>query len=153
MARSPAKNQPVEPTALPSKRRVGRHTYLYAVGRRKSSVARCRYYRKGEGKILINHQPVEQYFPYERYRQICLAPLQVAGLTLAGDLTVKVEGGGVRGQAEAVRLGVARLLVKLDRGYRLALKKAGFLKRDPRVKERKKYGLKRARRAPQWQKR
>lgn len=138
---------------VPAKPKVVRHNYLYAVGRRKESVARARFYRRGEGKFIVNNKPVGEYFPYPLYRDTATAALTLIGLKSEGDFTVKVVGGGVRGQAEAVRLGIARLLEKIDKDYRPALKKAGFLKRDPRAKERKKYGLKGARRAPQWQKR
>lgn len=142
------------PTKVPAaKAKVTRRNYLYAVGRRKESVARARYYRRGEGKIMVNNKTVKEYFPFATYHDSATAPITITGLKLEGDFTVKVSGGGVRGQAEAVRLSLARLLVKIDKEYRPSLKKAGYLKRDPRSKERKKYGLKGARRAPQWQKR
>jgi small subunit ribosomal protein S9 len=130
-----------------------RLTYLYAVGRRKEAIARVRYHSHGEGRILVNNKPVELYFPLFQLRNLIEHPFQVIGNKPPGNFTAKVMGGGIRGQAESVRLGIARILVKLDGNCRSLLKKAGLLRRDDRIKERKKYGLKRARRAPQWQKR
>ncbi|MDD5342081.1 MAG: 30S ribosomal protein S9 [Patescibacteria group bacterium] len=126
---------------------------MFAVGRRKTAIARVRYYKKGEGKYTVNGQPVEKYFKTLELQNLALAPLKVLANKLEGDISVKVSGGGVRGQADSVRHGLARLLVTLDLENRPQLKRLGFLRRDARVKERKKYGLKRARRAPQWQKR
>ncbi|MDP3964159.1 MAG: 30S ribosomal protein S9 [bacterium] len=126
---------------------------MFAVGRRKSAVARVRYHKKGEGKFIVNEKPVEQYFTTQELQGIARQPLAIMGESFDGDVTVKVRGGGVRGQAESVRHGLARALLQVDKEFRAPLKKAGMLKRDARVKERKKYGLKRARRAPQWQKR
>ncbi|MBI4090223.1 MAG: 30S ribosomal protein S9 [Candidatus Kerfeldbacteria bacterium] len=124
-----------------------------AVGRRKSAIARVRFTPKGSGSFLVNGQAVDGYFPTFELQKIVRGPLELTQPATTGDLSVKVNGGGKRGQAEAIRLGLSRLLVKLEPELRPTLKKAGFLTRDPRVKERKKYGLKRARRAPQWQKR
>lgn len=129
-----------------------KRTYIFAVGRRKEAVARVRWHQAGTG-ITVNGRPYEQYFRTVELQKIVRAPLDVSQLGEAGAVTAKVTGGGSQGQAEAVRLGLARALVKMDGDLRLSLKRAGFLRRDPRVKERKKYGLKRARRAPQWQKR
>lgn len=129
----------------------GRRSYLYAVGRRKTSVARVRLYPKGEGTITVNGKPYEEYFPSD-FAWVIHEPVGKTGAVF-GELSVRVAGGGVRSQAEAVRHGIARILVLRDPEMRKSLKAAGFLTRDPRVKERKKYGLKRARRAPQWQKR
>ncbi len=140
---------PIQEIKPKSKRR----TYLYAVGRRKTAIARVRYHRKGEGILIINNKKVEEYFPTEELRQIAKSPLEKISHQLQGDITIRVGGGGIRGQAESVRHGIARVLVLLDKANRPQLKSLGFLKRDARVKERKKYGLKRARRAPQWQKR
>lgn len=133
------------------KKRV-RHSYLYAVGRRKKSVARVRLFKKGEGKITVNEKTSDEYFPTLELRQIVKQPLVTIN-SKDLDFTVKVTGGGVRGQAEAVRHGIARALISLDKDYRTVLKPEGFLRRDSRRKERKKPGLKRARRAPQWSKR
>ncbi|MBI2984520.1 MAG: 30S ribosomal protein S9 [Candidatus Kerfeldbacteria bacterium] len=127
--------------------------YLFAVGRRKEAVARIRWYHQGPTDFVINGRPMAEYFPVAADQQLITAPLRTCQRSLAERVQIKVSGGGTQGQAEAIRLGLARVLVKVDPDYRLALKRAGFLRRDPRVKERKKYGLKRARRAPQWQKR
>jgi small subunit ribosomal protein S9 len=128
-------------------------TYLFAVGRRKTAIARVRWHKKGTGIYQVNGHPVEKYFNTLEMLQDVKSPLDLLSLQLEGDITVRVSGGGKQGQAGSVRHGLARVLVKLDPEYRTQLKQAGYLKRDPRAKERKKYGLKRARRAPQWQKR
>jgi len=134
------------------KKRV-RHSYLYAVGRRKKAIARVRLYKKGEGKITVNEKDYSVYFPTAELKKIITDPIKAVGMTKDLDFTIKVVGGGPKGQAEAVRHGIARALVVLDKELRATLKPEGFLKRDPRRKERKKPGLKRARRAPQWAKR
>ena len=121
-------------------------------GRRKSSTARVRLV-PGEGKIVINNRAVENYVPFETLREIIKQPL-VATETLGSyDIFVNVNGGGFTGQAGAIRHGIARALLQVDPDFRPALKQAGLLTRDPRMKERKKYGLKGARRAPQFSKR
>ncbi|MEK7158487.1 MAG: 30S ribosomal protein S9 [Patescibacteria group bacterium] len=130
-----------------------RRTYLYAVGRRKCATARVRIYKKGDPLFLVNEQDVTVFFSEESLQSLVFSPLEKASLKDQLRITVKVAGGGKRGQAESVRHGLSRALLKWDKELRPALKKAGFLRRDPRVKERKKYGLKRARRAPQWAKR
>lgn len=130
-----------------------KRTYIFAVGRRKEAVARVRLHVEGAGEIVINTHPIEKYFPLKEHQQLIRSPLVLVHQESAGRISAKVAGGGSQGQAEAVRLGVSRALVKQDPDLRIPLKRAGFLRRDPRVKERKKYGLKRARRAPQWQKR
>lgn len=127
--------------------------YYYAVGRRKSSTAAVRIFTNGQGNFLINNKSYKQYFPYFEHQQTIEEAFAKVGQDGKMDITVKVKGGGIRGQAEAIRLGVSRALEKLNPNYRKPLKKYGFLRRDPRKKERKKYGLKKARRAPQWQKR
>ena|SRR3989338_2595712 len=127
--------------------------YLYAVGRRKSSVARVRLYVADEAKVQVNGKPVEKYFSTPDMINNVFAPLDLVKQRSAGRFEIKVKGGGLQGQSESVRHGLARILIKLTPELRSTLKKAGFLRRDPRVKERKKPGLKRARRAPQWQKR
>jgi len=124
----------------------------FGTGRRKSSVARVRLI-PGTGKILINNRPLEDYFGLETLQMIVKQPLEVTENTNRFDVIVKVEGGGFSGQAGAVRHGIARALLKADPELRPGLKKAGLLTRDPRMKERKKYGLKKARRAPQFSKR
>ena len=122
-----------------------------AVGRRKKSIARVRLV-PGEGKIIINNRDIENYFGLETLKMTVRQPLN---LTNVGnfDVMVNVKGGGLSGQAGAIRHGISRALLLVDESYRPALKAAGFLTRDPRMKERKKYGLKAARRAPQFSKR
>ena len=130
-----------------------KHDYIYAVGRRKCSIARVRLYKKGDGQIIVNEKPFDQYFTTYEFRNIITKPLEVLAQRDKIKLSIKVHGGGVRGQAEAIRHGISRALIQIDEKWRKTLKPLGFLKRDPRKKERKKPGLKRARRAPQWQKR
>lgn len=126
--------------------------YIYAVGRRKEASAQVRLY-SGKGKIIVNEKEYSEYFPTFYLQRIVLQPLKLTKLQNKFDVITKVKGGGIRGQAEAIRLGIARCLVKYDLKLKPSLKGAGLLRRDARVKERKKPGLKRARRAPQWQKR
>ncbi len=126
--------------------------YFYGTGRRKSSVARVRVY-SGEGKITINNRDIDDYFGLETLKLIVRQPLALTETADKFDIVCTVQGGGVTGQAGAIRHGVARALLQYDAELRSALKKAGFLTRDPRMKERKKYGLKGARRAPQFSKR
>lgn len=121
-------------------------------GRRKTSVARVRLVA-GSGNIVVNGQPVEEYFPTPVQQTIVKQPLEATKTAGKFDVIVKVEGGGMSGQAGAVRHGIARALLKADETLRPILRKYGFLTRDPRMKERKKYGLKKARRAPQFSKR
>ncbi len=126
--------------------------YFYGTGRRKNSVARVRVYN-GTGKITINDRDIDDYFGLETLKLIVRQPLTVAGVEGKFDIVVRVSGGGVSGQAGAIRHGLSRALLVYDEELRGDLKKAGFLTRDPRMKERKKYGLKAARRAPQFSKR
>lgn len=126
--------------------------YFYGTGRRKSSVARVRVY-PGTGKITINERDIDDYFGLETLKLIVNQPYGVTGTEGKYDIICRVNGGGVTGQAGAIRHGLARALLQADPNFRPALKKAGFLTRDPRMKERKKYGLKGARRAPQFSKR
>ena len=126
--------------------------YFYGTGRRKNSVARVRVY-SGTGKIIINVRDIDDYFGLETLKLIVRQPLAVAGVEGKFDIVVRVSGGGVSGQAGAIRQGLSRALLVYDENLRPELKKAGFLTRDPRMKERKKYGLKAARRAPQFSKR
>ena len=126
--------------------------YYYGTGRRKSSVARVRVY-PGTGKITINDRDINDYFGLETLKLIVRQPLALTGTTEKFDIVVRVAGGGVTGQAGAIRHGLSRALLQFDENLRPTLKKAGFLTRDPRMKERKKYGLKGARRAPQFSKR
>ncbi len=126
--------------------------YFYGTGRRKSSVARVRVYN-GTGKVTINDRDIDDYFGLETLKLIVRQPLTLTGTTDKFDIVCRVNGGGVTGQAGAIRHGVARALLQYNEELRAELKKAGFLTRDPRMKERKKYGLKGARRAPQFSKR
>ena len=126
--------------------------YFYGTGRRKNSVARVRVYN-GTGKITINDRDIDDYFGLETLKLIVRQPLAVAGVEGKFDIVVRVAGGGVSGQAGAIRHGLSRALLVYDENLRGELKKAGFLTRDPRMKERKKYGLMAARRAPQFSKR
>lgn len=123
-----------------------------ATGRRKSSVARVRLV-PGNGKIVINDRDIETYIPFETLREVVKQPLNITETLGSYDVLVNVKGGGYTGQAGAIRHGIARALLQVDPDYRSALKSAGLLTRDPRMKERKKYGLKKARRAPQFSKR
>ena len=125
---------------------------MQSTGRRKEAVARVRL-RPGTGKITVNKRPIEDYFPSETHRMIVTEPLRLTTLEETYDIDATMDGGGVSGQAGALRLGIARGLVNLDEELRSALKRAGFLTRDAREKESKKYGLKKARKAPQYSKR
>ncbi|MGN1451442.1 MAG: 30S ribosomal protein S9 [Eubacteriales bacterium] len=127
--------------------------YLYGTGRRKSSVARVRVYMNGTGSITINDRDIDDYFGLETLKLLVRQPLEATGTTGTCDIVATVKGGGVTGQAGAIRHGVARALLLASEEYRPLLKKDGLLTRDPRMKERKKYGLKAARRAPQFSKR
>lgn len=127
--------------------------YFYGTGRRKKSVARVRAFPGGTGKITINGREIDNYFGLETLKRSVRQPLEVVGMTGKFDIEAKVLGGGFTGQAEAIRHGLSRALLQADENYRPALKAARLLTRDPRMKERKKYGLKAARRAPQFSKR
>ena len=127
--------------------------YFYGTGRRKSSVARVRVYANGTGKITINDRDIDDYFGLDTLKLIVRQPLALTSTEGKFDIVCTVAGGGVTGQAGAIRHGLSRALLQYDAELRSALKKAGFLTRDPRMKERKKYGLKAARRAPQFSKR
>ena len=126
--------------------------YFYGTGRRKKSVARVRLY-PGTGAITINGRDIDEYFGIDTLKYIVRQPLELTQTTGKFDIVCKVVGGGISGQAGALRHGISRALQLADENYRPLLKKAGFLTRDPRMKERKKYGLKGARRAPQFSKR
>ena len=125
---------------------------IQSTGRRKEAVARVRL-RPGTGVITVNKRPIENYFPSETHRMIVTEPLRVTSLDETYDIDATMDGGGISGQAGALRLGIARGLVNLDEELRITLKRAGFLTRDAREKESKKYGLKKARKAPQYSKR
>ena len=127
--------------------------YLYGTGRRKSSVARVHLFQGGTGSITINGRDIDDYFGLETLKMVVRQPLVTTNTLGKVDIVATVKGGGVSGQAGALRHGVARALLLASEDYRPLLKKAGYLTRDPRMKERKKYGLKAARRAPQFSKR
>lgn len=133
--------------------------YYEAVGRRKQAIARVRLYTAGpsesveEGNLVINNKPYKEYFPTLALQKIIETPFIRLKSISRFKATIKVKGGGPAGQAEAIRHGLSRTLVIFDENFRKKLKKSGYLKRDPRKKERKKFGLKKARRAPQWRKR
>ena len=128
-------------------------SYFYGTGRRKTAVARVRIYPGGDGRMVINGRDAEQYFGRDVLLAQAKSPLRTVEQASAFDVSVKVIGGGVSGQAGAVRHGLARALVRADDTFQPVMRRAGFLTRDPRMKERKKYGLKRARKAPQYTKR
>ena len=130
--------------------------YLEAIGRRKTAIARVRMFPQKKSftePILVNDKPYKDYFSLLEFQKILESPLEKAGLFKKYFLSIKVKGGGIRGQAEAARLGLARVLVKFDSDFKKVLRQDGFLTRDARVVERKKYGLRKARRAQQWRKR
>lgn len=127
--------------------------YQYGTGRRKSSVARVRLYQGGTGAITINGRDIDDYFGLETLKLIVRQPLDTTDTLGKVDIVATVSGGGVTGQAGAIRHGISRALLEMNAEFRPVLKAAGFLTRDPRMKERKKYGLKAARRAPQFSKR
>jgi len=127
--------------------------YLYGTGRRKSSVARVHLFAGGTGAITINGRDIDEYFGLETLKYIVRQPLNTTDTVSKVDIAATVKGGGVTGQAGAIRHGISRALLQVDENFRPMLKEAGFLTRDSRMKERKKYGLKAARRAPQFSKR
>jgi len=127
--------------------------YFEAIGRRKTAVARVRLFTKGDKEFLVNNKPYQQYFQTAEDQEMCVASMKKMKCLDKFRITAKVKGGGHTAQAEAIRHGTARVLVDFNQNFRKRLRKAGFLTRDPRMRERKKFGLKRARRAPQWAKR
>lgn len=147
-----AVKKPVAVKTSKKEERVVKGKYIEAVGRRKTSIARVRLHVNDSG-IKINGKDIKEYFKIPKFQELVNAPLTVLELKNKHGFTVVVFGGGIASQAEAVRHGISRTLVKLNSEFRKRLKKFGFLKRDPRMVERKKYGLKKARRAPQWAKR
>lgn len=128
-------------------------TYIQALGRRKAAIAQVRVYPSGSGKVTVNGREVKDYFKLETERNNALLPLQEVGRMDSVDVTVRAVGGGTRGQSDAVKLGLARALVKENDAFKTALKTKGYLSRDARTKERKKFGLRGARRSRQWRKR
>ncbi len=135
-----------EPLAKKSK-------YFKAIGRRKTAIANVRLFISGTKDILVNNKPFKDYFPTLEMQEIVLSPLKLMEYFEKCGASIKVLGGGIHSQAEAVRHGLAKTLILFNAEFRKTLKKAGYLTRDPRMRERKKFGLRRARRAPQWAKR
>ncbi|MBW2145917.1 MAG: 30S ribosomal protein S9 [Deltaproteobacteria bacterium] len=127
-------------------------TQYHAVGKRRTAIARI-WARPGEGDIQVNRKKLEDYFPLERGRQLIMQPLQLTGMLGRLDIKVNVHGGGILGQADAIRHGISRALLEVNPEFRDTLKRAGFLKRDSRIKERKKYGKRGARASYQYSKR
>lgn len=128
-------------------------SYVYALGRRKTSVAKVYLIKNGKGLITVNSRPMEEFFTTFEGRKIVTDALKATGQETAIDISAQVMGGGINGQAEAVRLGIARAMCEMNPAFRTVLKKLGYMSRDPRAKERKKFGLKKARKSPQWSKR
>lgn len=152
--RKPTPEAPIVAVAAPPpSSHVTPLKYIFAVGRRKRAVARVFLHHEGGGEIVVNKKPLAAYFPIEAWRARIMAPLLQTRYKTSVNINVSVSGGGLHGQAVAVQLGIARALLKLDETLRTVFRARGYLTRDPREKERKKPGLKRARRAPQWQKR
>lgn len=142
--------------AVAAEKREKKEKYFYAVGRRKTSVARVRLFSQKnlkENEVVVNGKTVQEYVTVPEFRQVLFTPFELTGQNKGFRATVIVRGGGVRGQVEAIRLGVARALALFDENFRPVLKSAKLLTRDARKVERKKPGLKKARRAPQWAKR
>jgi len=127
--------------------------YFEAIGRRKTSLARVRLFTQGEKAIIINEKPYQSYFFDSNLQQIIISSLEKMKVIDKFRILVRVRGGGIHSQAEAIRHGISRALVKFNPDFKKRLRRVGYLTRDPRMRERKKFGLKRARRAPQWQKR
>lgn len=147
------KEKEVEVPKSPAEEIFGKGKYFYAVGKRKRAIARVKFYKTGSGQIKVNSRDFKNYFPTAYLQETIVSPLKLVNQLKDHDIEVKVIGGGVRGQADSVRHGIAKALILFDPEQRKTVKKVGFLTRDARKKERKKPGLKKARRAPQWQKR
>jgi len=127
--------------------------YIESIGRRKEATARVRLFESKTNSITVNDKPLVEFFKTEHLQTVALEALVGSELPKNYEVTAKVNGGGIASQAESIRLGISRAIVKMDEEKRKDLKKKGFLKRDPRAKERRKFGLKKARKAPQWSKR
>ncbi|HEY9586168.1 MAG TPA: 30S ribosomal protein S9 [Candidatus Paceibacterota bacterium] len=140
------------PATFSSKNLKGQE-YFEAIGRRKTSVARVRLSKAKGLEISINGKPMHEYFPVMEWREKVLTPLKIAQMENGANVSVKVKGGGIASQADAAAHGIGRALIEFNQELRKTIKKGGFLKRDPRMKERRKFGLKKARKAPQWSKR
>ena len=148
-----AKKEKIAPVKKEKKAAKKAVKYFAGTGRRKTAIARVRLHILGEKNILINEKPLEAYFPTSELQQTIKSPFEKLSCLDKFGLSAKVKGGGYQAQAEATRHGIAKALVLFNSEFRKKLKKAGYLTRDSRMRERKKFGLKRARRAPQWQKR
>lgn len=159
IAKKPAKKEPkidvpvVEAEVMAASERAKGGSFIPAIGRRKTAIARVRLIKNGKGAVTINGREMEKYFSTYDVRDDVMSPLRAVGQETSVDVSAKVVGGGIRGQAQAVRLGIARALIELNPTFRVALKKLGYLSRDSRKRERKKFGKKSARRSPQWSKR
>lgn len=140
-------------TAAKEKKSEAKGRYIEAIGRRKTAAARVRLFKSAKESFLVNDKGLAEYFPINALQSVAKDPFTKANLTQKFTVSAHIQGGGISAQAEALRHGIARALVIHDSELRVQLKKAGFLKRDPREKERKKFGLKKARKAPQWSKR
>jgi small subunit ribosomal protein S9 len=147
--------KPAKTKEIQEEKKTAEARYFYAVGKRKTSIAQVKIYpnNKNSEEISINGRKLDEYFAISRSRDLARSPLSVAGQDRKFDVLVKVYGGGISSQAEAVRLGISRALVKFDETLKKSLRDRGFMTRDARKVERKKPGLKKARRAPQWAKR
>ncbi|MCI0479039.1 30S ribosomal protein S9 [Candidatus Uhrbacteria bacterium] len=143
----------VESAEIAAAEAVKSGSFIPALGRRKTSIARVRLIKNGKGLVTVNGRKMEAYFTAYEHREDVMSPLKAVGQAEAVDVSARVTGGGIRGQAQAIRLGISRALIILNPTFRAALKKQGFLSRDPRKRERKKFGRKGARRSPQWSKR
>lgn len=148
-----AKIEALEAADLVASKAAKGGSFIPAIGRRKTSVARIRLIKNGKGTVTVNGKLYSDYFGTYDLRDEIISPLKVTGQETAVDVSARVLGGGIRGQAEAVRHGISRALIQLNPTFRKTLKKLGYLERDSRKKERKKFGLKGARRSPQWSKR
>jgi len=146
------KEAPSVAKAMEGKKKEVKKKYIEAIGKRKEAIARVRLIKDKPG-FIINEKTIEEYFPLQNYHKKILDPFKTTDLENTFFVSIKVKGGGMTGQADAIRLGISRCLVKIDEKLKPALRKAGFLTRDSRVVERKKYGLKKARKAAQWSKR
>jgi len=149
--KKPAAKKPAAKKTATKKKVVAK--YFGAVGRRKTSVARVRFFDDGKKNIVVNDKDYKEYFPTYEMHEIVASPLEVMNIEGKYMISVKVKGGGLHSQAEATRHGLSRALIKFNPEFRKRLKKAGFLTRDPRMRERKKFGKKRARKSSQWSKR
>ena len=139
-------------TKTKKEKKVETGVYIETVGRRKTSVARVRYFAKSGGGILVNDKKLSDYFPTDELRAIVESPMKKAKIEKY-EITARLSGGGIHSQAEALRHGISRALIEVNPEMRGELKPLGFLMRDPRMKERRKFGLKKARKSPQWSKR